>query len=144
MGTETRRATLDRPSDSIWAYFERPQSWPQWDPDIVAVPDDAEPGIVEGRTWNVEMKTPKTGRLEFSDVTVGKGFTWRIVALGGAMQGVGNFRFEPIDDGTKTHFEYEFEMKGVLGKPFWLLARKTVVKGVDGGMSNIIAEFGTR
>ncbi len=56
----------------------------------------------------------------------------------------GNFRFEPIDDGTKTHFEYEFEMKGVLGKPFWLLARKAVVKGVDGGMSNILAESGAR
>ena len=144
MGTEIRRATLEAASDTVWAFFERPESWPQWDPDIVAVRGAAEPGIAEGRSWDIEMKTPKTGRLEFSDVIAGKGFTWRVMALRGAMQGVGQFRFTPIEAGARTRFEYEFEMRGVLGKPFWLLARKTVVKGVDGGMGNILAEFGTR
>ncbi|MCH9814838.1 MAG: SRPBCC family protein [Actinomycetia bacterium] len=144
MGSEIRTATLNVTSEAVWSYFERPQSWPQWDPDIVAVSANTEVGIVEGRTWNIELEAPKKAKLEFSNVTLGTKFTWRVIALGGAMQGVGQFRLEPINGGDQTRFEYEFEMKGVLGSPIWLAARKKIVRGVDGGMDNILAEFGSR
>ena len=141
MGAETRTATFPVSPEVMWSYFEQPQSWPEWDPDIVGISDTARPGIVEGTAWDIEMRTPKTGKLKFSQVVPGKAFIWRVIALGGAMQGVGRFSFEPADDGAHTHFSYAFEMKGLLGTPFWLLARSTVVKGVDGGMGNITKRF---
>lgn len=141
MGLETRTATFPVSPEVMWSYFEQPQSWPEWDPDIVGVSETAQPGVAEGTAWDIEMQNPKTGKLEFSQVEPGKAFIWRVIALGGAMQGVGHFRFEPAHGGAHTNFTYEFQMNGLLGKPLWLLARSTVVKGVDGGMGNIATQF---
>ena len=141
MGSVVRQTVLDAPVDQVWEYFEHPASWSEWDPDIVAVYEEADPGIADGKSWDIAMKAPKQGRLEFSQVVPGKGFTWQVVALGGAIRGIGNFGFSSAAQKDHTDFTYEFQMKGLLGRGLWLLGRKAVVKGVDDGLSNLVNEF---
>jgi len=42
------------------------------------------------------------------------------------------------EDG-KTLFSYDFAMSGFLSRLLWRFGRDTVLKGVDGGLTNIIA-----
>ena len=141
METVIRTAVLEAPVDEVWAYFAAPQSWPEWDPDLVGVAESAEHGIVEGRTWDVAMKMPKKATLTFSNVSEGEEFTWTVTALGGMMHGVGRFAMEAADE-KRTDFTYEFGMAGLLGKALWRFNRKAVLKGVDDGLENICESAG--
>jgi len=137
MTVVNRTATLDASVEEVWAYFSQPENWPEWDPDNVAVAEDSEPGIVAGRMWQIEMKNPKKGQLTFRDVVEHESFSWSVVALGGAVSGDATFGFQTAEDG-KTLFSYDFAMSGFLGRLLWRFGRNIVLKGVDGGLSNII------
>lgn len=137
MAAERREFILNATPGQAWAYLERPESWPEWDPDLVSVEDGTPAGIAEGRSWNIGMKTPKKGKLLFSDVVEGREFTWTVRALGGMIQGVGHFIIDAAEDPNKTDFTYDFEMKGALGAMLWRFQRELVVKGIDEGAENL-------
>jgi hypothetical protein len=132
-GGEDMRCRDDRMAETIWDLLADIDNWPSWSPSVkeaTLVGDLRESSVFR---WKAEPGTI-TSTLERVDRPHEIGWRGRTKGI----NAVHVYKLEPHADGTRVHAEGSFD--GPMVRLLKSLMRKTLQKGIDGGLVHLKAE----
>ncbi len=140
--TVARSATINAPSERIYALVATPRQWPQWspwngrDPNMTITYSGPESG--SGATWSWLSKSQGDGSMTMVDAQPPKaiGFALTLVGMGPPSQG----RFDLAPSGASTDVTWTMTSTmgmGPVGGWIGLFFRSMITKDFDSGLASL-------
>ncbi|MBI4901155.1 MAG: SRPBCC family protein [Actinobacteria bacterium] len=117
---------IDRPVDTVFAFFGDAENDPRWRPGVVSIARHGDPGV--GATYSQQVAGPM-GRPVAADIEVTAYEPGRRVAFVGTAGPVrprGEYVFEPAGDGTKVTFSLSAELSAAKAILMASMVQKTM------------------
>ncbi|MGH3077557.1 MAG: SRPBCC family protein [Gaiellaceae bacterium] len=104
---------ISRSPEDVFAYVTDPSRFAEWQDAVVSAHAVGSEPLRQGSKVSLTRKVGRgeqTMTSELTEFTPPKSYAFRV--LDGPVRALGNGRFEPLDDGTRTRFTFELDFDG--------------------------------
>ena len=109
----THSVEISRPPEDVFAYVTDPSRFSEWQEAVVRADRQGGGPIGQGSRISLTRRIGKRDQTMTSELTEydpPRSYAFRV--LDGPVRAFGNGRFEPLDGGRRTRFDFELDFKG--------------------------------